>query len=170
METLLIIFIVVTAVAVVIQMCILVALYATVKKSTARMESLATEVQTRAIPTLDTAQNMLNTYRPKIDLIIDNLTEGSTTVKQQVARFEEPVGEVIERTRHQVQRVDEMMSRTLDRVENATELVQHSVSGPLRQATGVLQGLTAGLATLFGRGPYARAKRPVAAPKDEMFI
>jgi methyl-accepting chemotaxis protein len=170
METLLIIFIVVTAVAVVIQMGVLVALFATVRKSSARMEALAAEIKARAIPTLDTAQTMLTTYRPKLGLIIDNLTETSAAVKEQVTRLEQPVGEVIERTRQQVLRVDELVTQTLDRVENATDAVQNSVSIPLRQATGILQGISVGLSTLFGRGVHNQVRRTASAPKDEMFI
>ena len=59
LETLMVVFIIVTSVAVVIQMGVLVALYLSVKKSSARMESLATQVETRAVPTLDMAQQIL---------------------------------------------------------------------------------------------------------------
>ncbi len=53
------IFVGVTAAAVVIQAGILVALFVAVKKSTSRMEALATEVKTKVMPTVDTAQSML---------------------------------------------------------------------------------------------------------------
>ena len=51
-------FIAVTAVAVVIQAGILVALYLSVRKSTAKMEALATEVTSKALPTMETVQSM----------------------------------------------------------------------------------------------------------------
>ncbi len=171
LETLLTVFIIVTAVAVVIQMGVMVALYLSVKKSAARMESLANQVQTRALPTLETAQTMLQEYRPKLDTIISNLEATSTAVRQQVDNVNSNVGEVVDRARAQVARVDELVSRTLDRVEDATSIVHQSVVSPIRQASGILQGVTAGLATLFGRGPYARARRGVGTPSHEdMFI
>ncbi len=171
LETLLIIFIIVTAVAVVIQMGVMVALYVSVKKSMTHMEGLANQVQTRALPALETAQTMLQEYRPKLDTIVSNLEATSTAVRQQVDNVNSNVSEVVDRTRMQVARVDELVSRTLDRVEDATAIVHESIISPIRQASGVLQGVTAGLATLFGRGPYARARRGVGTPSHaDMFI
>ncbi len=65
------IFVGVTAAAVVIQAGILVALFVAVKKSSSRMEALATEVKTKVMPTVDTAQSMLVEWRPKIDTIAE---------------------------------------------------------------------------------------------------
>lgn len=208
-ETLMIIFIGVTAVAVVIQMGVLVALFTTVKKSSARMEALAQQVESRLVPTLemtqnmlqeyrpkvdtvisnlaetstavkqqlerlaptlDMAQNMLQEYRPKVDLVVSNVAESSTAVKQQLERLDATLSDVVDRTRLQIIRVDELLSRTLDRVENTTEVVQRSLASPVRQASGVIQGVTAGLATFFHQGQAAKAKRPPGAPKDEWFI
>jgi hypothetical protein len=170
LETLMIVFIIVTTAAVVIQMGVLMALYVGVKKSSARMEALANQVHARALPTLEMAQKMLQESRPKVDVILTNLAATSMTIQQELERIDVSITDVVDRARLQVIRVDELVSRTLDRVEDATELVHHSVVSPVRQASGVLQGLTAGLATLFNKGPYARAKRPVGTPKDEMFI
>ena len=62
LETLLIVFIAVTALAVVIQMVTLIALYGAVRKSASRMEGLsqfAQQLETRMLPTVELAQNML---------------------------------------------------------------------------------------------------------------
>ena len=53
------IFVGVTAVAVVIQAGILVALYVAVRQTTSRMETLATEVKDKVLPTADTAQSIM---------------------------------------------------------------------------------------------------------------
>src|SRR5512133_541812 len=75
------IFVVVAAVAIVIQAAILVALYAAFKKTSVRVESLATrveslagDVQTRVLPAIDTVNSFLTTTRPKIETIIENLS------------------------------------------------------------------------------------------------
>jgi hypothetical protein len=166
-QTLLTIFIIVTAVAVVIQMAILMALYLAVKKTGARVEALADQVQQRALPTLDVAQSMLTESRAKVDTIVDNLASVSTTVRGQVERLDVTLTEVVDRTRLQVLRADELVTRTMDRVEHTSELVQHGVVSPVRHIAGVVQGVTAGIGTLFGRrGP--RDGRGI--PKDEMFV
>ena len=58
MPTLVNVFIIVTAVAVVIQAGILVGLFVAVRKTSKRVESLATDVQTKALPTIETAQSL----------------------------------------------------------------------------------------------------------------
>jgi hypothetical protein len=169
-QVLLVVFIVVTSVAIVIQLGILVALYTTVRRSTAHMEALATEIHSRAMPTLDAAQNMIAEYRPKLNTVLDNVVSASFTLKQQVTSLEEPVADVLERTRAQVARVDELVTRTLDRVEETSELVDQNIISPLRRASGLFQGVSMGLSTLFHRNSGAHGRKPVGVPVDDMFI
>jgi ABC-type transporter Mla subunit MlaD len=160
------IFIIVAAIAIVAQTGILLALFAAFKKSSARMETLATEVHARAIPTLDAAQGLLISTRPKVETIVDNLAAASTTVRSQVERLDATLDDVIDRTRLQVMRADELVTRTMDKVEETTDIVQRSVISPVRMASGFLQGLSAGFSTLFHRG-----RQPGdGIPRDEMFI
>ncbi len=177
LETLLVIAIAVTAVAIVIQMIVLLALYVGMKRRSARIEALAAQVQTRAVPTLELAQSMLQEYRPKAETILNNVSAISTKVKDEITRLEGSVTDVVQRTHEQVVRVDELMTKTITRVENATDMVNHSVSVPIRHATGVLQGITTGLAVLFGKtrarrfgGQSPERARAASAHKDEMFI
>ena len=58
-DTLLRIFIAVTTFAVVVQAGILVGLYLSVRKSTAKMDALATELKEKAIPTMETVQSFI---------------------------------------------------------------------------------------------------------------
>lgn len=168
-ETLLMVFIAITSIAVVIQMGVLIALYTGMKKTSARLESLANQVESRAIPTLDMAQDLLRESKPKVETILANLADTSTTIRQEVERLDVSVADMVDRARLQVIRMDELVSATLDRVEDATEIVHRSVIGPVRQAQGVIQGLTTALATFFNRGPYARTRRG-DGHKEEMFI
>src|SRR5208282_3128493 len=87
-DNLLRIFIAATTFAVVVQAGILVGLYLAVRKSSARMEALATQVTSKALPTLDTVQNLLTDLRPKIDVISVNLSESSNLVRNQLGRID----------------------------------------------------------------------------------
>jgi outer membrane murein-binding lipoprotein Lpp len=162
-------FIAITAAAVVIQACILIALYLAVRRSSARMEALATEVKTKTLPAIETAHALLLDLRPKIDSIADNVSHTTTTLRAQMDRLDATVSDVIDRTRLQVIRADELVNRTMDKVEETTELVHRTVVSPLRQVSGLLQGLTAGFEFLVGR----RRRHPrdgMGVPQDEMFI
>jgi hypothetical protein len=173
MENLTPLFIALTGAAVVLQAGILTALYLAVRKSSARMEALAIEVKTKALPTLETAQAILTELRPKLTVIAENLTETTHSVRTQVERMEATVSDVVDRARLQVIRADELLSRTLDRVEETSDIVHNTVVSPVRQFAGLIQGVTAGIEFLLGNrgrrnGGSREARRPV--PQDEMFI
>jgi methyl-accepting chemotaxis protein len=151
----------------------LVALYLSVRKSSVRMEALAVEVKTKALPAIETAQAILTELRPKLTVIADNLTETTHSVRSQVERLDATVDDVVDRARLQIIRADELLSRTLDRVEETSEMVQRTVVSPVRQFSGLIQGVTAGIEFLLGNrsrrnGGSRESRRPV--PQDEMFI
>lgn len=173
-ETLLTVFIAVTAVAVVIQMGILIGIFLAVKKSTAKMESIASQLESRALPVLDSAKAILEDAQPKLQELTANLVETSGTMKTQMQRVDAALADLVDRTRLQTIRVDELVSRTLDKVEETTDLVQHTVVGPVKQFNAVLQGLGAGFGTLLQRRRQAQAERGerqrVNVEDEELFI
>jgi methyl-accepting chemotaxis protein len=173
MDNLIPIFVALTGAAVVLQAGILAALYLSVRKSSARLEDLASEVRTKALPTLETAQAILTELRPKLTVIADNLTETTHSVRSQVERMDATVNDAVDRARLQIIRGDELLSRTLDRVEETSDMVHNTVVSPVRQFAGLIQGVTAGIEFLLGNrgrrnGGSREARRPV--PQDEMFI
>lgn len=167
------VFVALTGIAVLLQAGVLVAMYVAMRHSTARMEALATEVKTKVMPTVEHVQEMLTEVRPRVKVIAENLEESTTLLKSQVQRVDAAVNDVVDRARLQVIRADELFSRTLDRVEQTTDIVHKTVISPVRQFSGLVQGITVGLEFLFGgrgrrNGGGREERRPV--PQDEMFI
>jgi hypothetical protein len=167
------VFVALTGLAVLLQAVILAALYLAMRRSSARMEALAVEVKTKALPALETAQEILAELRPKLTVIADNLTETTHSVRSQVERMDATVNDVVDRARLQIIRGDELLTRTLDRVEETSDIVHNTVVSPVRQFAGLIQGVTAGIEFLLGNrgrrnGGSREARRPV--PQDEMFI
>jgi hypothetical protein len=160
-------FVAVTAAAVVLQAGILVALYLAVRKTTARVEGLTTQVQSRVLPTVDIANSMLVDLRPKIENMVDNVSESSTLVRAQIERVDATVSDLIDRARLQVIRADELVNGTMDRLEETRDVVTKTVISPIRQISGLVQGLAAGLEFLLGS---RRRRQEEAVPQDEMFI
>jgi hypothetical protein len=165
-------FIALTAVAILLQACILAAMYMAIRKSSAHIEALATEVKTKVLPTVAQAEALLTEFRPKLQVIADNLQQSTTILRDQVQRADATVKDAVDRGRLQIIRADELLSRTLDRVEQTTDMVHSTVVSPIRQLSGIMQGITVGLVFLFGgrgrRNGGSRDRRPV--PQDEMFI
>jgi methyl-accepting chemotaxis protein len=173
-------FIAVTAAAVVLQMLILLAMYMAVRKLSARMEALANKVEDttstvmpKLLPLLENAQSMQQEFKgfmevakPKIDVVLDNLSHITTTARGSVERIDATVNDAVDRVRLQVIRGDEMVTRTLDRVEETSEKVQHTVMSPLRQVSGIVQAISVGFGSFFG----SQRRRRNGGPSDEMFI
>lgn len=167
------VFVLLTGLAVLLQAGVLLAMYFAMRQSSTRMEALATEVKTKVLPTVELVQEMITDIRPKVHVITENLQETTTLMKSQVQRVDAAVNDVVDRARLQVIRADELFTRTLDRVEQTTDMVHKTVVSPVRQFSGLIQGITAGIEFLFGRGGRRNGggreeRRPV--PQDEMFI
>jgi hypothetical protein len=167
------IFVSLTAIAILLQAGILAAMYFAMRKSSERMEAIMTEVKTRALPAVELAQSIMIDMQPRLQVISENLEETSTVVRSQVERIDATVSDVVDRARLQVIRGDELLTRTLDRVEQTSDIVHKTVISPVRQVSGLMQGITVGLEFLFsghGRknGGRREERRPV--PQDEMFI
>jgi hypothetical protein len=167
------VFIALTGIAVLLQAGVLMAMYIAVRKSSARIEAIATDVKTKVVPTIEQAEALLTEIRPKLQVIAQNLQESTTMLRDQVQRVDATVNDVVDRGRLQIIRADELLTRTLDRVEHTTEMVHNTVISPIRRLSGLMQGVTVGLEFLLGgrgrkNGGSREERRPV--PQDEMFI
>lgn len=167
-NTLLVIFIAVTSVAIIIQMGVMIGLFVSVKKTGERVRELADKVETTGLPALEAARSVLVDSKPKIDETIKNVSETITIVRNQAQRIELTLNDVVDRTRLQVIRADEMVTRAIDKVEQTTENVANSVVSPVRQVSGLFTGLAAGFSAFFGGA--ARGRDRMGVPQDEMFI
>lgn len=168
-DTWLKVFVAVTAGAVVLQAMIMVALYLAVRKSTAKVESIADELKTKALPTMDSVQSFLVEARPKIDNITTNVSESTTLVRNQLARIDATLTDALDRTRLQVIRADELLSRTMDRVEETSDVVHKTVMSPLRQVNGLMAAISTGVEVFLGQ-KRRHPKNGMGVPQDEMFI
>src|SRR5438552_4751460 len=111
-----------TAAAVALQAGILVALYLAVRKSSARMEALATEVKTKLLPTAETVHSMLTDLRPKIETLLTNASETSGIVRGQLERLDATVNDVLDRARLQVIR-----DRKSTRLNSSHQIISYAV-------------------------------------------
>jgi len=173
MDPVLKIFIYATAVAVVLQMFILLVLAISLSKTSAKVEKLASEVHGRALPILASAETIINDSRGKIDIVMNNLVATTGTLKTQMDRLDATVNDIVDRTRLQVIRADDIVTRTLDRVEETSELVQHTVVSPVRQISGIVQGLSVGISAFLSQTRTSRRRRSNAArvtQDEELFI
>jgi hypothetical protein len=158
--------------AVVLQMLILAGMFWTLRKLSVHLKTVTEEVKTQALPLLESAKSLqadvkriVETSAPKVELVLDNAASITTTAHSGIGRVESTVNDLLDRARLQIIRADEMITRAMDSVEDTTEKVAHSVTSPIKHASGIMQGISTGV------GAYFNQKRPRnAGPSDEMFI
>ena len=167
MDNWLIAFTGVTALAVVLQAAILGGMYFAMRKTSAKVEALAEEVKTKVLPTAELAHSMMEELRPKIAIVVDNVSTSTTMLRTQMERVDATLTDIIDRTRLQVIRADEFVNSTMDKIEETREAVQRTVVSPVRHISGLMHGVTAGVEAFFGR---KRGQNSVTVPQDEMFI
>jgi hypothetical protein len=127
---------------------------------------LANEVRSKVLPTAELVQSTLTELRPKLETLVTNVSESSTIVRTQLERADATVKDMIDRARLQIIRADELMGRTLDRVEQTTDMMHKTVVSPVRQVSGVFQGMVAGMEFFFS----GKRRQKTPAAQDEMFI
>src|ERR1700759_5645144 len=100
------VFVAVTTAAVVLQACILLAMFFAVKKTNGRIDALAEDIRTKVIPIAVTVNSMIVDLRPKIEAAVTNASETTAMLHAQMERLDATVSDVIDRTRLQIIRTD----------------------------------------------------------------
>ena len=99
-EILLTVFMGLTALAIVIQMGVLIALFVSFQKASERLQSL--------LPMIRDTKILLAETTPKVRGILDNLAVLSATARQDAERISSTANEITDRVREQVVRADEL--------------------------------------------------------------
>jgi hypothetical protein len=167
-NTLITIFVVVAAVAIVVQMAILFALYKALRQTSSRMEGIAGRLEQQALPVLATANAILDDAKPKLAEITTNLAEASAAVRTHADNIGSATSEIAERARMQAARLDELIISASNKVEATSELLQSKVLSPMRRVRSIVTALNAGLA--FFKASRSRYRNTESVEDEEMFI
>ena len=170
MNTTVAIFVIIAAVAIVVQMGILIALYVGMRQAASRMEGIAGRLEQQTSPLLSTASAILEDAQPKIAEITSNLAESSATVRAHVSQMADATGEIVERARLHALRVDEFVGNTMGKIETASEILETRVLSPVRRVQGIIAAVNAGLGVFRSTRPKRKAARAGAEQDEEMFI
>ena len=170
MENLLVIFLGLTSVAIVVQVCVLGGLFASVKKLSSSVEGLRLDMEQRLNPALADCRDVLGEAKQLLQNLhkaTDNFTRISETVLHQVERVNAVIEDTTDRARDQIARADEVVTDAIEKMEATSAVVQQNVLAPIREVSAIIRGVSGGLHFLFvGR------KNPVDAvhQDEELFI
>jgi len=153
------VFTIVTGVGVLLQAGVLLGMFIALRQTQKRVHALTEKIEDHVLPLTVHSRELLTDLTPKIRTITANLVEASATLRSQTEQVKTVVDDISSRTRQQTARVDGIVTSTLNSLQSATSAIERGIAAPLRQVSGVLNGLRAGLETLSGKDA-----RPVAKP------
>jgi hypothetical protein len=148
---LLMIFVGLVAVCMLVQALVVVVFAVGAMKSQKRMLSIAEELRTKAMPVIDSAEDLFHDSVPKLKVLVENLAETSHIVRSKAQEFDATMSDANRKTRAQVARMDGMMSSALTATEALAESIHESIRVPVKQMAGVVNGFKAGLDVLLSK-------------------
>jgi hypothetical protein len=164
-------FVAVTALAIVLQAVILVALFLQLRRTAARVEEVVSDLNERLIPILSRVQILVEDVSPRISGVVTDAAELARLARGQAQKVDRILSETLERLRLQLIHIDQILTGAMEAVEEAGSRLRDTVWGPVVKATAVIRAIQTGLE--FFRAAR-REREPAAEPtetQDEgMFI
>jgi uncharacterized protein YoxC len=170
MQTSIVIFSIVAAVALVVQVAILIGLFLQVKRTTESVNRMVEDLHTRVGPILTRTQILLDDTQPKITALVDDASHVVYLARAQAQKMDKVFTEASDRLRGQLVRADRILTGTLEAVEDAGTQVRRSFLGPVQKASAVVQGIKVGLDFLRSRRSHKESYEERLEQEDELFI
>lgn len=150
------IFVGVVSVSVLIQTIALIAMALGAARARKEFLHIAEELRAKSLPVLEISRNILEDAAPKLRVMTDNVTEASFLLRDQAQRLDKMMKTTLDTVDVQVQRADQMVSAALDGIGEITSTVQRTVMIPVKQISGLMNGLKAAVEKLTnGKLPRA---------------
>jgi hypothetical protein len=146
-ETILIIFVAITGVAVLLQACVLFAIYFSLRKTAQSALEATEEFKTSVLPMVHSTRALMDRISPQLVTLSADLAELAGSLKKQTHGVSFSVAEIMERVNRQSVRLDSMLTNGLNAVDRAGVLVESAVAAPVRQVNGILAAIKAVIET-----------------------
>jgi uncharacterized protein YoxC len=164
------IFSIVAAVALVVQVAILIALFLQLKRTTESINKMVTDLHTRMGPILVRTQMLLDDTQPKITNLVEDASHIVYLARAQAQKMDKVFSEATDRLRGQMVKADRILSGALEAVEDAGTQVRRSFLGPMQKASAIVHGIKIGLDVLRLRRGQRETPSEIAEQEDELFI
>jgi uncharacterized protein YoxC len=162
-------FIVIAAVAIVIQMAILLGMFFQVRTAIEQFTRIATDLQNRIDPILLRTNRILEDSEDRVASIMGDAAEITRVARGSAQKIDRVFTDAVERLRVQIIRADHILTGTLEVVEESGAKFKRTLWTPIQQASAILKGMKVAIDML--RGQQNRRPEPDAATADEeLFI
>jgi uncharacterized protein YoxC len=163
-------FSIVAAIALVVQVAILIGLFFQVKRTTESVNRMVNDLHTRVGPILTRTQILLDDTQPKLANLVEDASQVVYLARAQAQKMDRVFTEASDRLRGQLVRADRIITGTLEAVEDAGTQVRRSFLGPVQKASAVVQGIKVGLDFLRSRRSQRETIHETIEQEDELFI
>jgi len=161
-------FIVVAAIAIVIQMAILMAMFLQVRTAMQQFNRIATQLQSRIDPILMRTNRILEDSEDRIRSVMSNAAELTEIARSQAQKVDRVFTDAVERLRVQIIKADQILTGALEVIEDAGSTFRNKLWQPFHQASAILKGVKAGIE--FIRGQRQRPESDATMQDEELFI
>lgn len=170
MNTSLVIFSIVAAIALVVQGAMLIALFFEIRETNKKVNGLVGDLHTRVGPILTRVQILLDDTQPRISNMVADSAHIVYLTRGQAQKMDRVLTDASDRLRGQLNHVDRLMTGALEAVEDAGSQFRTSFWRPMQKASALLQGIKVGLELLRSRRGSKRGEEPREQQEEELFI
>lgn len=162
-------FVIVAALALVLQAAMMAGMFFAVRRLARQIEGTTQEIRARVAPILGRIQLMVEEVHPQITSVVADAAHITHLARTQVQHADRVVGEALDRLRMQLAHTDQILTGALEAVDEAGSQIRRTVLGPVQSVTAIVRGIQTGLE--FFRGNRRRQEAPAPETPDEsLFI
>ena len=166
--------IVIVALALILQVSILTALFFQTRKTMQQIERTVNDLNTKFSPILTRVQILLEDTQPKISDMVNDAAHVVYLARGQAQKVDRVFTEATDRLRGQLVRADRILTGTLEAVEEAGSQFKHSFWRPVQKASALVQGIKVGIDLLRSRRSSSASRRggdeDRSEHEEELFI
>jgi methyl-accepting chemotaxis protein len=156
-ETILIVFVALTGIAVLLQACVLLGILVSLRKTAKSLTEVTGDIKSTIIPLVFSTRELVERITPEVVSISKGLSELTETVRKEANGVTASAGEIVDRINNQSKRLDAMLTSSLNAIERAGDVVESAVAAPVRQVSGVLAAIRAIVDTLRSESSRRKA-------------
>jgi hypothetical protein len=170
MQTWLEVSVIVTCVALLIQVIVLTALFFELRRVTESVMRLTSELQSRVGPILTRVQILLDDVQPKISSMVADASHVVYLARGQAQKVDRVFTDAADRLRGQLMHIDRILTGTLETIESTGAHIRSGIWRPVQKASAFVTGVKVGLDFLRSRRSQQGSRDERTEQEEELFI
>jgi hypothetical protein len=170
MQTWIVVSVVIAAIAIVVQVTILTAMFFQMRRSMERLDKLTGDLHTRIGPIITRVQILLDDTQPRISELVADAAHVVYLARGQAQKMDRIFTDASDRLRGQLVHADRILTGALETVEEAGTQFRRSFWRPVQRVSAVVTGIKVGLDLLRSRRGRSGRSDDAVEHEEELFI